>query len=206
MFHSVYKTHAQDVRKGWSRHPGGTCEHLVPSMELLGVTTIFLLICVSCLLLVSTWRSISQKGKQPPGPITLPLLGNIFQLDLWNLPESLKKLSEKYGPVFTVYLGPQKVVVLHGYDVVKEALIDQADEFSGRGSLPLLKKLFQGTGMTLVMLASQADAVSASAERAMEEGIVDLIYCFRAYKLAIKTEKPNSLLGPLSKSDLWGTV
>uniref|UniRef100_A0A8C3KS44 unspecific monooxygenase n=1 Tax=Calidris pygmaea TaxID=425635 RepID=A0A8C3KS44_9CHAR len=116
-------------------------------MELLGTTTIFLLICISCLLLASTWRSISQKGKQPPGPITLPLLGNIFQLDLWNLPESLKKLSEKYGPVFTVYLGPQKVVVLHGYDVVKEALIDQADDFSGRGNLPLLKKLFQGTGI-----------------------------------------------------------
>ncbi|NXN61273.1 CP2H2 protein, partial [Rynchops niger] len=83
----------------------------------------------------------------PPGPITLPIVGNILQLNLWNLPESLKKLSKKYGPVFTIYLGPQKVVVLHGYDVVKEALIDQADAFSGRGNLPLLRKLFQGTGI-----------------------------------------------------------
>ncbi|XP_074010724.1 cytochrome P450 2H1-like isoform X2 [Numenius arquata] len=116
-------------------------------MELLGTTTIFLLICISCLLLAATWRSTSQKGKQPPGPITLPLVGNILQLNPWNLPESLKKLSEKYGPVFTIYLGPQKVVVLHGYDAVKEALIDQADDFSGRGNLPLLKKLFQGTGI-----------------------------------------------------------
>ncbi|KFW65967.1 Cytochrome P450 2H1, partial [Pygoscelis adeliae] len=115
--------------------------------ELLGMTTIFLLVCISCLLLFATWRSISQKKKQPPGPITLPIIGNIFQLNLWNLPESLKKLSKKYGPVFTVYLGPQKVVVLYGYDVVKEALIDQADDFSGRGNLPLLKKIFQGTGI-----------------------------------------------------------
>ncbi|XP_009320661.1 PREDICTED: cytochrome P450 2H1-like isoform X1 [Pygoscelis adeliae] len=111
------------------------------------MTTIFLLVCISCLLLFATWRSISQKKKQPPGPITLPIIGNIFQLNLWNLPESLKKLSKKYGPVFTVYLGPQKVVVLYGYDVVKEALIDQADDFSGRGNLPLLKKIFQGTGI-----------------------------------------------------------
>ncbi|XP_054061815.1 cytochrome P450 2H1-like [Rissa tridactyla] len=116
-------------------------------MELLGTTTIFLLVCISCLLLFATWRSISQKEKQPPGPITLPIVGNIFQLNLWNLPESLKKLSKKYGPVFTIYLGPQKVVVLHGYDVVKEALVDQADVFSGRGKLPLFKKLFQGTGI-----------------------------------------------------------
>ncbi|NXJ01557.1 CP2H2 protein, partial [Psophia crepitans] len=83
----------------------------------------------------------------PPGPITLPIIGSLLQLNLRNLPESLKKLSEKYGPVFTIHLGPQKVVVLYGYDVVKEALIDQADDFSGRGNLPLLKKLFKGTGI-----------------------------------------------------------
>ncbi|XP_030344646.1 cytochrome P450 2H1-like isoform X2 [Strigops habroptila] len=112
-------------------------------MELLGMTTIFLLICVSCLLLITTWRN----RKQPPGPIALPLAGNILQMNPKNLPESLKKLSEKYGPVFTIHLGPQKIVVLYGYDVVKEALIDQADDFSGRGNLPLLERLFKGTGI-----------------------------------------------------------
>ncbi|XP_055576689.1 cytochrome P450 2H1-like [Falco biarmicus] len=112
------------------------------------MTTILLLVCISCLLLLfATWRSISQKEKEPPGPITVPILGNILQLNPWKLPESLKKLSKKYGSVFTIYVGPQKIVVLYGYDVVKEALIDQADDFSGRGSLPLLRKLFQGTGI-----------------------------------------------------------
>ncbi|NXU81894.1 CP2H1 protein, partial [Oreotrochilus melanogaster] len=83
----------------------------------------------------------------PPGPMTLPIVGNILQLDPGNIPESLKMISNEYGPVFTIHFGPQKVVVLYGYDVVKEALIDQADTFSGRGHLPLIKKLFQGTGI-----------------------------------------------------------
>ncbi|NXH14223.1 CP2H1 protein, partial [Bucco capensis] len=116
-------------------------------MELLGATTIFLLVCISCLLLFAAWRSASPKGKQPPGPMALPIVGNILQLNPHNLTGSLKELSKKYGPVFTIYLGLQKIVVLYGYDVVKEALIDQADDFSGRGNLPLLKKLFQGTGI-----------------------------------------------------------
>ncbi|XP_057273043.1 cytochrome P450 2H1-like [Pezoporus wallicus] len=116
-------------------------------MELLGMATIFLLICISCLLLITTWKNMSQNGKQPPGPFALPLAGNIFQLNPKNLPESMKKLREKYGSVFTIYLGPQKIVVLYGYDVVKEALIDQADDFSGRGNLPLFKRLFKGTGI-----------------------------------------------------------
>ncbi|KAM4668492.1 cytochrome P450 2H1-like [Amazona ochrocephala] len=116
-------------------------------MELLGTTTIFLLICISCLLLIAMWRNISQNGKQPPGPIALPLAGNILQLNPKNVPESLRKLSEKYGSVFTIYLGPQKFVVLYGYDVVKEALIDQADNFSGRGIFPLLNRFFKGSGV-----------------------------------------------------------
>ncbi|NXN88107.1 CP2H2 protein, partial [Bombycilla garrulus] len=105
-----------------------------------------LLICISGLLFAA-WRSRSGKGKEPPGPTALPIVGNLFQINPRNLPESLKELSEKYGSVFTVHLGPQKAVVLYGYDVVKEALVDQGDDFSGRGNLPLIKKIFKGEGI-----------------------------------------------------------
>jgi len=103
-----------------------------------------------------------------------------------SLCSSFLQLSKKYGPVFTIYLGPQKVVVLYGYDVVKEALIDQADDFSGRGNLPLLKKLLRGTGTSLATSAYKADAFRNTAGRVAEEGVVDSICYFHAYKLAIK--------------------
>lgn len=49
--------------------------------------------------------------------------------------------------MFTVYLGPQPTVVLHGYAAVKEALIDRGEEFAGRGSFPVIDYLSRGLGM-----------------------------------------------------------
>ena len=46
----------------------------------------------------------------------------------------------------TLYLGWQRVVVLVGYDAVKEALVDQGDDFTGRGPLPFLLKATKGYG------------------------------------------------------------
>lgn len=62
------------------------------------------------------------------------------------LPWSFLQLREKYGPVFTVYLGPRRVVVLCGHDTVKEALVDQAEEFSGRGEIASIERNFNGFG------------------------------------------------------------
>lgn len=50
------------------------------------------------------------------------------------------QLSEAYSPVFTVYFGMKPMVVLHGYEAVKEALIDVGEEFSGRGSFRVLER------------------------------------------------------------------
>jgi hypothetical protein len=61
----------------------------------------------------------------------------------------LVQLAQEYGPVFTLYFGMKPTVVLHGYEAVKEALIDRAEEFSGRGSFPLIEKVLQGLGMLL---------------------------------------------------------
>ncbi|DAA14855.1 TPA: cytochrome P450 family 2 subfamily C polypeptide 18-like isoform 2 [Bos taurus] len=101
---------------------------------------VVLVLCLSCLLLLSLWKQSSGKGKLPPGPTPLPILGNILQLDVKNISKSLTNLSKVYGPVFTVYFGMKPIVVLHGYEAVKEALIDLGEEFSGRGMFPLAER------------------------------------------------------------------
>lgn len=49
--------------------------------------------------------------------------------------------------MFTLYFGLQRVVVLHGYEAVKEALIDLGEEFSGRGHNPLADRANRGFGL-----------------------------------------------------------
>ncbi|XP_077800967.1 cytochrome P450 family 2 subfamily C member 93 isoform X1 [Macaca mulatta] len=108
---------------------------------------VVLVLCLSCLLLFSLWRQSSGRGKLPPGPTPLPIIGNILQLDIRNISKSFSNFSKLYGPVFTVYFGLKPTVVLHGYEALKEALIDHGEEFSERGALPLIERSQKGHGI-----------------------------------------------------------
>ncbi|XP_060947720.1 cytochrome P450 2K1-like [Limanda limanda] len=110
------------------------------SVSLLGALMVLVLIY-----LVSTFGS--KEDKDPPGPRPLPLLGNLLQLDLKRPYNSLLKLSKKYGSVFTVYFGSKKVVVLAGYKTVKEALIQNADEFGDRDPMLIIQDTNEGHGV-----------------------------------------------------------
>ncbi|XP_052618600.1 cytochrome P450 2C27-like isoform X2 [Peromyscus californicus insignis] len=105
-----------------------------------------LVLSLSCLLLLSHWRQSSERRKLPPGPTPLPIIGNFLQIDAKNISQSLTNLSKVYGPVFTLYLGRKPTVVLHGYEAVKEALIDHGEEFAGRGSFPIADRVSKGLG------------------------------------------------------------
>ncbi|XP_005229788.1 cytochrome P450 2C19-like isoform X1 [Falco biarmicus] len=114
---------------------------------LLGAAAVVFLVCIACLLSFAAWRGRSGKGKMPPGPSPLPILGNVLQVKPKNLAKTLQKLSEEYGPVFTVHLGFDPVVVLYGHDVVKEALVDRGDEFAARGQMPIGDRTNNGLGI-----------------------------------------------------------
>ncbi|XP_067317000.1 cytochrome P450 2G1-like [Anolis sagrei] len=116
-------------------------------MDLSGAVILFLVIYLSCLAIVSFKRKLSNKGRLPPGPTPLPVIGNFLQIKSSETLKSLLRLSEIYGPVFTVYFGTRPIVVLCGHDAVKEALIDKAEEFSGRATHFTLERTFEGHGV-----------------------------------------------------------
>lgn len=56
----------------------------------------------------------------------------------------LFQLSEKHGPVYSLFFGSQRVVVLTGYKAVTEAL--KANEFVGRPALPIFHQMDHENG------------------------------------------------------------
>uniref|UniRef100_A0A8C9IRG8 Cytochrome P450 n=1 Tax=Piliocolobus tephrosceles TaxID=591936 RepID=A0A8C9IRG8_9PRIM len=54
---------------------------------------VILAICLSCLILLSLWNESYAKGKLPPGPTPLPIVGNILQLHTKNISKSISMVS-----------------------------------------------------------------------------------------------------------------
>ncbi|XP_063771249.1 cytochrome P450 2C5-like [Pseudophryne corroboree] len=83
----------------------------------------------------------------PPGPTPLPIIGNIHILNFKRPYETLHQLSKKYGPVYSIQIGEEKMVVLAGYETVKDALVNHADTFSERAIVPLYDEIMMGHGV-----------------------------------------------------------
>uniref|UniRef100_A0A665UCJ1 Cytochrome P450 2J6-like n=1 Tax=Echeneis naucrates TaxID=173247 RepID=A0A665UCJ1_ECHNA len=73
----------------------------------------------------------------PPGPLALPLVGNMFSLDLRNAHRAMTELAETYGKVYSLKLGSTWTVVLNGLSTMQEALLNKGDILNDRPVIPL---------------------------------------------------------------------
>uniref|UniRef100_A0A671NT83 Uncharacterized protein n=1 Tax=Sinocyclocheilus anshuiensis TaxID=1608454 RepID=A0A671NT83_9TELE len=104
------------------------------------VFTSFLLLLPGLVLLLlwKSQRKQSSIGQLPPGPTPYPLLANMLQIDVKEPYKYYLKLSKKYGSVFTIWLANSPVVIISGYQALKDTMIGLGEEFSGRATYPLL--------------------------------------------------------------------
>ncbi|XP_072278839.1 cytochrome P450 2J4-like [Pyxicephalus adspersus] len=107
---------------------------------------ITLLVVGFALLLLLQWKLSRPKGF-PPGPIALPLVGNLLQIDFTNPLKDLKAFSKVYGPMFSIYLGFTPAVVIRELKHVKEILVNKGVDFADRPQNRLIQLISGGRGL-----------------------------------------------------------
>ncbi|GAB1299662.1 Cytochrome P450 2D10 [Apodemus speciosus] len=109
-------------------------------MELLtgtGLWPVAIFTVIFILLVDLMHRRQRWSSRYPPGPVPWPVLGNLLQVDLDNLPYSLYKLQNRYGAVFSLQMFWKPVVVINGLKAVKEVLVTCGEDTADRPEIPI---------------------------------------------------------------------
>lgn len=85
----------------------------------------------------------------PPGPQTLPLLGNLHQMPTFKVHKAFQELGKKYGDIFTMMVGPTPMIMLQSQKVARELLDKRGANYSSRPSLYIFNDV-GGRGLRVV--------------------------------------------------------
>lgn len=127
--------------------------------------TVFVIVYVC----MHEYKRLTKFSNIPPGPKPWPLLGNFggFLVPSFisrrfgrNREEHVKKtsdvvspqvalmeLSKTYGNIFSIFVGSQLMVLLTGYEVVRDALSNHAEVFSDRPEVPIITIMTKRKGI-----------------------------------------------------------
>ncbi|KAJ3859432.1 cytochrome P450 [Lentinula novae-zelandiae] len=95
-------------------------------------------------LLVSTVRSYFERRKMPPGPLGIPILGNLFQMPTQIPWIYFQKFSQSYGPIISFNVVGHTVVVLNSHKSAYELLELRSTLYSDRPRFIMAGELLCG--------------------------------------------------------------
>ncbi|KAJ4397418.1 hypothetical protein N0V93_001645 [Gnomoniopsis smithogilvyi] len=87
----------------------------------------------------------------PPGPPTLPFLGNILQMPSKHPFLKYTEWSKQYGDIIGLKLGPLHIIVLNSPEVIQSLLVNRAPLYSGR-PVPYLIRNFVYTDQDHILM------------------------------------------------------
>ncbi|CAH2324616.1 cytochrome P450 2J6-like [Pelobates cultripes] len=108
-----------------------------------------MVLSLAVVLLGFFWWKVSRPKAFPPGPLSLPLFGNILQVDFSNPLKDMTELSKVYGPVYSIYLGSTLAVVVSGIKAIKEVLVVKGHEYADRPQNRVIRKASGEKGLVV---------------------------------------------------------
>ena len=93
------------------------------------VSSLFIFIVFLLLAYICTRK---PAGIPPGSRFTLPFVGDFPLLIGGDILETFRKLRQKHGDIFSLYLGKDLTIVINSYKLIHEAAVTKGDVFSGR--------------------------------------------------------------------------
>uniref|UniRef100_A0A8C9SE04 Cytochrome P450 2J2-like n=1 Tax=Scleropages formosus TaxID=113540 RepID=A0A8C9SE04_SCLFO len=98
------------------------------------------------LILVDLIKNKAPKNFPPGPPWSLPFVGDLFRIDLDRIHLQMAEFAKQYGKIFSVRVG-QRIVILNGLQLLKEALVEHGENFAGRPTVPLFEDIMLNKGL-----------------------------------------------------------
>ncbi|KAK2538489.1 hypothetical protein Q9233_002349 [Columba guinea] len=108
------------------------------------------LIAVAVFLLMMQFLKLQRvRRRLPPGPVPLPVFGTLIQLNFEFNRDILMKLAKIHGNIFTLWFGWAPVIILNGFQAVKDGMTTHPEDVSGRLVSPFFRAMAKGKGIML---------------------------------------------------------
>jgi hypothetical protein len=97
-------------------------------------------------------RKVGQRPKGcPPGPPTIPILGNLHQMPKKDAHVQFKKWADEYGPIYSLVLGTTTTIVLSSDVAIKDLLDKRGGIYSSRPDMYISSLASGGKRMVIMV-------------------------------------------------------
>lgn len=120
-------------------------------MELKAYHFVFFTLIALVFVRLFYYSKLSQRPASfPPGPMTLPFIGNLHQMALTRPELKMAEWAPHYGPITGLKLGIQNIIVLNAWQAVRDLIEQRGSIYSSRPSLPVVDIIVPG-GLNTVL-------------------------------------------------------
>lgn len=127
--------------------------------------TLYALLAALVAVAAYSLRNVGQRpADYPPGPPTLPIIGNLHLMPKEKPHLQFQKWAEEYGPVYSLILGTKVMIVLSSDQAVKDLLDKRSGIYSSRPDL-YLGQIASGAsegsgGLRMLFMASHLETLA----------------------------------------------
>lgn len=119
----------------------------------MALSAIFVVTIGTLVLLLHRLSKVGRRPKDyPPGPPTLPIIGNLHQMPTEKGHLQFQKWAEEYGPIYSLILGTNVMIVLSSDKTIKDLLDRRSGIYSSRPEM-YLGQIISGGFRVLLMVS-----------------------------------------------------